>query len=85
MDSVRKRFFWQGGNLKRKYDLVKWARITKPKNKSGLGVKDPRRMKWWWKAENGEGIWQDIIRKKYLKKGGHRSLKEKPQKLFCLE
>jgi hypothetical protein len=25
--------------------------------------------KWWWKAENGEGIWQDIIKKKYLKKG----------------
>jgi hypothetical protein len=25
--------------------------------------------KWWWKAENGEGIWQDIVRKKYKKKG----------------
>jgi hypothetical protein len=50
-------------------------RGTKPKEKGGLGVKDLRRMnisllcKWWWKVENGHGIWQDIVRKKYLKKG----------------
>jgi hypothetical protein len=50
-------------------------KITKPKNKGGLGIKNLRRMnisllcKWWWKAKNGEGIWQDIIRKKYMKKG----------------
>jgi hypothetical protein len=39
IDIVRKRFFWQGGANKRKYHLVKWAVITKPK-KGGLGVKD---------------------------------------------
>lgn len=55
--------------------MVKWSRITKPKNKGGLGIKDLRRMnisllcKWWWKAENGNDIWQEIIAKKYLKKG----------------
>jgi hypothetical protein len=31
IDKVRKRFFWQGGGTKRKYHLVKWKIITKPK------------------------------------------------------
>jgi len=72
MDVARKRFFWQGGHLKRKYHLIKWSKITKPKDKGGLGVKDYRKKninllcKWWWKAENGCGIWMDIISKKYL-------------------
>ena len=82
MDSVKKTFFWQGGNLKKKYHLIKWIKTTKPKDKGGLGIKDLRKMnisllcKWWWKAENGTGIWQDIIRKKYLKKGGISQLKK---------
>jgi hypothetical protein len=56
--------------------LVKWARITKPKQKGVLGIKDLRRMnisflcKWWWKVENGYCIWKEIVRKKYLKNGG---------------
>jgi hypothetical protein len=43
--------------------------ITKPKEKGGLGVKDLRKMnisllcKWWWKVENEEGLWQEIVRK----------------------
>lgn len=30
--------------------------------------------KWWWKIENGSGIWQEIARKKYLK---HINMKSK--------
>jgi hypothetical protein len=77
IDIVRKRFFRQGGANKRKYHLVKWAVIiTKPKKKGGLGVKDLRKMnisllcKWWWKLESGEGLWQEIVRKKYKVRGG---------------
>jgi hypothetical protein len=33
IDGIRKRFFWQGGANKRKYHLVKWAVITKPRKK----------------------------------------------------
>jgi hypothetical protein len=68
--------------LKKIYHLVKWTKITKPKDKGGLRIKDLRKMnicllcKWWWKAENGTGIWQDITRKKYLKKGGISQLKK---------
>ena len=74
MDKIRKRFFWQGGGTKKKYYLVKWSKICVPKNKGGLGIKDPRKLnisllaKWWWKLENGEGLWQDIVMAKYVKK-----------------
>jgi hypothetical protein len=84
IDIVRKRFFWQGGANKRKYHLVKWAVITKPKKKGGLGVKDLRKMnisllcKWWWKLENEEGLWQEIVRKKYKVRGGIVNLRNKP-------
>jgi hypothetical protein len=84
IDGVRKKFFWQGGGVKKKYHLVKWDVITKPKKKGGLGIKDLRRMnlslfcKWWWKIETGEGLWQEIVRKKYKIKGGIALLKNKP-------
>jgi hypothetical protein len=84
IDIVRKRFFWQGGANKRKYHLVKWAVITKPKKKGGLGVKDLRKMnisllcKWWWKLENEEGLWREIVRKKYKVRGGIVNLRDKP-------
>jgi hypothetical protein len=44
--------------------------------KGELGVKDLRRMnisllcKWWWKFEKGEGMWQEIVKKKYRVRGG---------------
>jgi hypothetical protein len=84
MDVTRKRFFWQGNSVKKKYHLVKWSMITKPKTKGGLGVKDLRRMninllcEWWWKFEKGEGMWQEIVKKKYRVRGGIANLKNKP-------
>ena len=43
IDVIRKRFFWQGGSLKKKYHLVKWLRICQLKKAGGLGVKDLRK------------------------------------------
>jgi hypothetical protein len=69
VDRTRKKFFWQGGGEKKKYHLVKWYKVTSPKSKGGLGVKDLRRMnlsrlcRWWRKLEFEEGIWQEIVRK----------------------
>jgi hypothetical protein len=70
--------------VKKKYHPVKWAKITKPKEKGGLGIKekgglgikDLRKLnisllcKWWWNVENGRGIWQEIVKMKYMKNGG---------------
>lgn len=74
LDKVRRTFFWQGGQTKKKYHLVRWTKICKSKRKDGLGIKDIRKMnlsllnKWWWKLEKESGLWQDIVSYKYLRK-----------------
>jgi hypothetical protein len=74
MDKVRRTFFWQGGHAKRKYHLVKWIKVCKCKKKGGLGIKSLKKMnlsllcKWWWKLEIEDGLWQKIVKHKYLKK-----------------
>lgn len=66
-------FFWQGNSKKRKYYLVKWSKVCKAKKKGGLGIKNLRKMnvsllvKWWWRSENENGLWQDIVKAKYIK------------------
>jgi hypothetical protein len=48
-----------------------------------LGIKDIRKMnlsllcKWWWKLENEFGMWQEIVKYKYLKKDSIVSVKHK--------
>jgi hypothetical protein len=44
MEKIRRRFFWQGGKLKRKYHLMRWKKICKAKKKGGLGIKNMRIM-----------------------------------------
>jgi hypothetical protein len=53
--------------------MLKWSYISKTKNKGGLGIKDLEKMnislilKWWWKLENKDCLWQKIVKAKYLK------------------
>jgi hypothetical protein len=55
------------------YQLVRWQKICRSKKKGGLGIKNLWKMnigllcKWWWSLETGEGLWQDIVRIKYMK------------------
>jgi hypothetical protein len=73
MDKIMRRFFWQGGRLKRKYQMVKWDTVCKVKKNGGMGLKNLRKMnvsllcKWRWLLESGEGIWQEIVNLKYVK------------------
>lgn len=73
LDKHRRRFFWQGCNKKKRYYLVKWNRICRSKENGGLGIKDLRKqnislmVKWWWKLETQNGVWQDIVRARYLR------------------
>jgi hypothetical protein len=72
MDKTRRTFFWQGSGTKKKYHLIKWEIICKSKKKGGLEIKDLRKLnislmcKWWWRLEIEEGLWQDIVKYKYL-------------------
>jgi hypothetical protein len=73
LDKHRRRFFWHGKKHKRGYHMVKWCRVCRSKGKGGLGVKDLRKQnisllcKWWWKLETENGLWQDIVKAKYLR------------------
>lgn len=44
LDSIRSRFFWQGTGKKRKYHMVKWEALNRPKEFGGLGFMDVRVM-----------------------------------------
>jgi hypothetical protein len=74
MDKPRSRFFWEGVGNKRKYHMVDWATVCKPKAFGGLGILNTKLMnialmlKWIWKLyQNAEGLWADLIRAKYLR------------------
>jgi hypothetical protein len=43
-DKHRNRFFWEGQGNKRKYHLVAWQEICKPKDQGGLGVMNTKLM-----------------------------------------
>ena len=73
LDAIRSRFFWQGGHHKKKYRLAKWEIICQPKEIGGLGVAnlDIKNIcllsKWLFKLLNGDGVWQQLLRNKYLR------------------
>lgn len=58
MDTIRGRFYWQGNGRNRKYHLIKWQGLCRPKDFGGLGFMDTKTMnicllsKWIMKLEN---------------------------------
>jgi hypothetical protein len=72
MDYLRSRFFWQSDQEKKKYRLTKWNILCQPKDIGGLGIKNIDIQnkcllsKWVFKLINEEGLWQQILRRKYL-------------------
>ena len=59
LDTPRSKFFWEGTGSKKKYHLVKWVVLCRPKKYGGLGIKNSKLMnvallpKWLWKlAQN---------------------------------
>jgi hypothetical protein len=73
LDFYRSTFFWQGDNHKKKYRLMKWDILCLPKDQGGLGILNLEikniclLSKWLYKLINEDGIWQELLRKKYLK------------------
>jgi hypothetical protein len=84
LDYFRSRFFWQADNHKKKYRLVKWNIICQPKDQGGLRVKnlDVQNQclmsKWLFKLINEEGLWQTLLKRKYLKDLPLGSVERKP-------
>jgi hypothetical protein len=72
LDYFRSRFFWKIDDPKRKYRLAKWSILCRPKNQGGLGIHDldtkniAFRCKWLFRLLTTDGMWQQILRNKYL-------------------
>ncbi|XP_062193487.1 uncharacterized protein LOC133896859 [Phragmites australis] len=84
LDYFRSRFFWQSTEHKKKYRLVKWGILCRPKDQGGLGIKniDVQNKcllsKWLFKLINEDGMWQQLLRRKYLKNKTIGEVKWKP-------
>ena len=72
IEYLRSRFYWQAEEQKRKYRLARWSILCQPKDIGGLGIKniDVQNKcllcKWLFKLINEDGIWQQILRRKYF-------------------
>ena len=73
LDYYRSRFFWQSDGHKKKYRLIKWGVLCTPKDQGGLGILDLDLQnrcllsKWVFRLINEDGIWQRLLRNKYLR------------------
>jgi hypothetical protein len=74
-DFYRGRLLWQEEQGIRKYHLVNWEMVCTPKDLGALGFLNLELMnisllcKWLWKLENEEGLWQNLLKNKYLQAG----------------
>ncbi|KAE8789928.1 retrotransposon unclassified [Hordeum vulgare] len=73
-DKELARFFWQAGDGRPKYHMMKWADICLPKDRGGLGIPASRRMnvaimlRCAWRILQGDGgLWLQLIEAKYLR------------------
>ncbi|KAE8800176.1 retrotransposon unclassified [Hordeum vulgare] len=72
-DKELARFFWQAGDGRPKYHMVKWADICLPKDRGRLAILASRRMnvalmlRWVWRITRGDGgLWLRLLEDKYL-------------------
>uniref|UniRef100_A0A452XBT8 Reverse transcriptase zinc-binding domain-containing protein n=1 Tax=Aegilops tauschii subsp. strangulata TaxID=200361 RepID=A0A452XBT8_AEGTS len=72
LDYFRSSFFWQSGNETKKYRLARSSVLCRPKSQGGLGIQDLEiknialLSKWVYKLLTENGVWQEIIRNKYV-------------------
>jgi hypothetical protein len=85
IDYYRSRFFWQNNNHKKKYGLSKWSILCQPKDQGGLGIMNIviqnqcLLSKWLYKLINEKGMWQDVLRNKYMKNKPIGEIQRKPR------
>ncbi|WVZ51322.1 hypothetical protein U9M48_002476, partial [Paspalum notatum var. saurae] len=85
IEYFRSRFFWQYDNHKKKYRLISWPILCQPKEQGGLGVQNIDIQnkcllsEWLFKLCNEDGIWQVLLRNKYLKGNSLSQTEKKPR------
>jgi len=84
IDCFRSRFFWQNDQHRRKYRLAKWELLCQPTIQGGLGIQNLDienkclLSKWLFKLLNEDGMWQELLRNKYIKDKTLGSCVKKP-------
>jgi hypothetical protein len=84
LDYYRSRFFWQSDGHKRKYRLSRWDILCRPKDQGGLGIEvlelknKSLISKWLFELLNGDGVWQELLRNKYIQSKTLSQVKAKP-------
>jgi hypothetical protein len=84
LSSLRSRFFWQGSSQKHRYRLAKWDILCRPKDEGGLDILDLQLhnkcllAKWLVNLLNTNGIWQSLLRNKYLRSKSLSQVTAKP-------
>lgn len=84
MDFYRSRFYWQNDQHRKKYRLAKWDLLCQPKDQGGLGIinldiqNKCLLSKWLFRLLNEEGMWQQLIRNKYLKNKTLNQVEKRP-------
>jgi hypothetical protein len=72
IEYFRSRFFWQNDEHKKKYILARWDILCQPKDQGGMGIMniDIQNQclltKWVYKLINENGMWQELLRRKYV-------------------
>ena len=73
IDCFRSRFYWQNDQHKKKYRLAKWKVLCQPRDQGGIGIYNLDIQnkcllsKWLFKLLNEDGMWQELLRNKYIK------------------
>jgi hypothetical protein len=85
LDYYRSRFFWQCDGHKKKYRLARWSILCAPKDQGGMGILNIELQnkcllsKWLFKLINEDGVWQNLLRNKYLRNKTISQLEHKPE------
>jgi exonuclease III len=79
--SIQRNFLWQGHHSNKKWALVGWEKLCKPKKLGGLGIRDPGKMnkvmgaKMWWRwLQYPQELWARLWKQKYAPEVHHNQL-----------
>jgi hypothetical protein len=79
--TLQRNFLWQGLKAGKKFALISWEKLCRPKTQGGLGIRDPSIMNkvlsakiWWRWLKRPQDLWAKLWRRKYTPNTTERSL-----------
>jgi hypothetical protein len=79
--ALQRNFLWQGLKAGKKFALISWEKLCRPKIQGGLGIRDPSILNkvlsakiWWRWLKRPQDLWARLWRRKYTPNATERSL-----------